>query len=69
MNAISGSEIELVAHGGVGGAFIEVGLIIGILFIFGAVWLRERRANRRGDADENLTDNDLFRDKETDDDT
>lgn len=34
----------LVAHGGTAGAFVEVLLVLGILFIFVAVWLRERRA-------------------------
>jgi hypothetical protein len=43
----------LVAHGGVGGAIVESLLVLTILAIFGAVWLRERRANRsRGDDDQ-----------------
>ena len=40
----------LVAHGGVGGAIVESLLVLTILAVFVAVWLRERRANRsRGD--------------------
>ena len=33
----------LVAHGGVGGAIVESLLVLTILAIFLAVWLRERR--------------------------
>lgn len=40
---------SLVAHGGVAGAFVEATLVLGILFVFGAVWIRERRARRAGD--------------------
>ena len=43
---------RLVAHGGVGGAIVESLLVLTILAIFLAVWLRERRANRsHGDDD------------------
>ena len=37
---------RLVAHGGVGGAVVEALLVVSILAIFLAVWLRERRADR-----------------------
>jgi len=39
----------LLAHGGVGGAVVEALLAAGILAIFLAVWLRERRAGRSDD--------------------
>jgi hypothetical protein len=41
----------LVAHGGVGGAIVEGLLVVGIIAIFVAVWLRERRA-RADDRDQ-----------------
>ena len=34
---------RLVAHGGVGGAIVESLLVVTILAVFFAVWLRERR--------------------------
>jgi hypothetical protein len=43
---------RLVAHGGVGGAIIESLTVLTILGIFVAVWLRERRAGRTDDEDE-----------------
>ena len=56
---------SLVAHGGVGGAVLEVLLTIGILTIFLAVWIRERRVRRNeGDDDENRSDERLFRSRE-----
>jgi len=36
----------LVAHGGIGGAIVEALLVVSILAVFLAVWLRERRAGR-----------------------
>jgi hypothetical protein len=42
----------LVAHGGVGGAIVESLIVLTILGIFVAVWLRERRAGRPRDTDE-----------------
>jgi hypothetical protein len=33
----------LVAHGGVGGAIVELLLALTVMAIFVAVWLRERR--------------------------
>lgn len=58
--------LQLVAHGGTGGALLEAALAVGILFLFLTVWLRERRATRRRDEldDRALTDDDLFRDEE-----
>ena len=41
----------LIAHGGIGGAIVEVLLVVSIAAIFFAVWLRERRAGR-SDSDE-----------------
>jgi hypothetical protein len=38
--------VSVVAHGGVGGLIVEVGLVVTILGLFLAVWLRERRAGR-----------------------
>jgi hypothetical protein len=35
----------IAAHGGVGGAIVEVLLVVTILAVFVAVWLRERRAS------------------------
>jgi hypothetical protein len=40
----------LLAHGGVGGAIVEVLLVVGIAAFFVAVWLRERRS--RDDPDD-----------------
>lgn len=37
---------RLVAHGGVGGAIVELLLVVSILAVFLAVWLRERRVGR-----------------------
>lgn len=34
-----------MAHGGVGGAVVELLLVVAILAVFLAVWLRERRAS------------------------
>ena len=39
--------VSLLAHGGVGGVVVEVGMIVAILALFVAVWLRERRARSR----------------------
>ena len=41
---------ELVAHGGVAGAIVELLLVVGLLAVFLAVYLRERRS---GGEDEN----------------
>ena len=38
--------MSLVAHGGVAGAVIEFVLVAGVAAVFLAVWLRERRAGR-----------------------
>jgi hypothetical protein len=43
---------RLVAHGGVGGAIVEVLLVVTILAIFVAVYVRERRAGRADDSDQ-----------------
>jgi uncharacterized membrane protein len=42
--------VTLVAHGGVGGAIVEVLLVVGVAAFFATIWLRERRS--RGDADD-----------------
>jgi len=39
----------MLAHGGVGGAIVEFLLVVGLLAVFLAVYLRERRA--RGEDD------------------
>jgi hypothetical protein len=38
--------LALVAHGGVGGAIVESLLVVAVVSVFGAVWIRERRARR-----------------------
>jgi len=38
--------LGLVAHGGFGGVLVEILLVVGIVAVFVAVWLRERRATR-----------------------
>ena len=40
----------LVAHGGAGGAIVEVLVVVGVAAFLFAIWLRERRS--RGDADD-----------------
>jgi hypothetical protein len=40
---------RFVAHGGVAGAVIEFALVLGVVAVFVAVWLRERRASRDDD--------------------
>jgi hypothetical protein len=40
----------LVAHGGAGGAIVEVLVVVGVAAFFFAIWLRERRSG--GDADD-----------------
>ena len=35
---------SFVAHGGVGGAIVEVLLVVGVAAFFFAIWLRERRS-------------------------
>jgi hypothetical protein len=44
--------MNLLAHGGVAGAVIELVLVLGVVALFVAVWLRERRAGRDDDDDE-----------------
>ena len=39
----------LLAHGGVGGAIVEVLLVVGVAAVFFTIWLRERR--RRDEVD------------------
>lgn len=43
------AELSLVAHGGAGGAVVEVAMAVAILSLFLAVWLRERRARKGGE--------------------
>jgi hypothetical protein len=49
MAALAG--IDLVAHGGVAGAVVELLLAVGLLALFLAVYLRERRASAEDDPD------------------
>jgi hypothetical protein len=51
----------LIAHGGTGGAIIEILLVLGIAAVFFAVWLRERRAKR--DEDQLKRDEDQLEDQ------
>ena len=41
--------MSLLAHGGTAGAVIELALVLGLVAVFLAVWLRERRAGRDDD--------------------
>ena len=38
--------MSLVAHGGVAGTVIELVLVVGLVAVFVAVYLRERRSRR-----------------------
>lgn len=60
----AGLDPSIVAHGGAAGAAAEIGLTIGILAIFIAVWIRERRARANEGEDEGATEDRLFRDEE-----
>ena len=40
-------ELNLLAHGGVGGAVVETLLVLTVVAVFVAVWLRERRSRSR----------------------
>ncbi len=37
---------ELIAHGGIAGAIAEASFLVAVGGVFGAVWLRERRARK-----------------------
>jgi hypothetical protein len=37
----------LIAHGGTAGAIVEGLLVLAVVLVFVAVWLRERRSNRQ----------------------
>jgi hypothetical protein len=39
----------LVAHGGVGGAAVEVLIVLTVAAVFVAIWLRERRSRSQDD--------------------
>jgi len=41
---------ELVAHGGVAGAIVELSIALAVLLVLGSIWIRERKA--RGERDE-----------------
>ncbi len=45
-------ELGLLAHGGTGGAIVEILLTLGVAALFAAVWLRERRATREDEDDQ-----------------
>ena len=36
-----------LAHGGVGGAIVELLLVVGVAAVFFVIWLRERRAGQK----------------------
>jgi hypothetical protein len=44
--------LALLAHGGVGGAIVEAMVALSVLGLFLAVYLRERRAGRSHEEDE-----------------
>jgi hypothetical protein len=50
----------LIAHGGVAGAIVEMLLVLAVVGVFVAVWLRERRAGggREPDEETRLRDDD-----------
>lgn len=52
MAALAELSPALLAHGGVGGAIVELALTLGVAALFAAVWLRERRAKREEEQDE-----------------
>ena len=41
--------MSILAHAGAAGLIIEIGLVVTILGVFLAVWLRERRGRSRSD--------------------
>jgi hypothetical protein len=43
--------MSILAHGGVAGAVIELALVLGVVAVFVAVWLRERRASGDDEGD------------------
>jgi hypothetical protein len=47
---------EVVAHGGFAGAAVESLVVLAVVALLVAVWLRERRAPRRYEASESLSD-------------
>ena len=51
MAALAGLAV-LLAHGGLGGAIVEGLLVVAILAVFAAVWLRERRARKADPEDQ-----------------
>jgi hypothetical protein len=49
----------LIAHGGTAGAIVEATLLVAVIGVFGAVWMRERRAREdRDDGPARLRDPD-----------
>jgi hypothetical protein len=49
----------LIAHGGTAGAIVEAALLVVVIGVFGAVFVRERRAREeRGDGPARLRDRD-----------
>ena len=44
--------MSVLAHGGAAGVIVEAGLVVTILGVFLAVWLRERRGRRSRSDDE-----------------
>lgn len=47
----------MIAHGGVAGAVVEALVVVAVIGVFAAIWLRERGA-RRSQADDGLSDPD-----------
>jgi hypothetical protein len=48
----------LIAHGGVTGAIVEALVVLVVVGVFVAVWLRERRAGPQGADETRLRDDD-----------
>lgn len=40
------APLVILAHGGAAGAGLETGLVVAVLAVFFAVWIRERRARK-----------------------
>lgn len=45
----------MIAHGGVAGAIVEALVVVAVIGVFAAIWLRERSA-RRSQAADGLSD-------------
>ncbi|MGH3077428.1 MAG: hypothetical protein ACRDPZ_04525 [Gaiellaceae bacterium] len=44
------ADAWLVAHGGLAGAIVEAAIVLALVAVLVAVWLRERRADREDES-------------------